>query len=58
MRMARITIRIPDDLDERVESLLGYNDSKSEFYRKAVEERLEREFPEGDQDADETTADA
>lgn len=40
--MARITIRLPDDLDGRVEEYVGYG-SKSEFYRQAAEEKLERE---------------
>ncbi len=38
--MARITIRLPDDLDERVEDVLNYGESKSEFYRQAAEEKL------------------
>ncbi len=41
--MARITIRLPDDLDERVEASLGYDGTKSEFYRQAAEEKLARE---------------
>jgi len=40
--MARITIRLPDDLDGRVEDYVGYG-SKSEFYRQAAEEKLARE---------------
>jgi Arc/MetJ-type ribon-helix-helix transcriptional regulator len=40
--MARITIRLPDDLDDRVEDYVGYG-SKSEFYRQAAEEKLARE---------------
>lgn len=40
--MARITIRLPDDLDERVEATLTYGDNKSEFYRQAAEEKLAR----------------
>ena len=50
--MARITIRLPDDLDERVEDHIGYG-SKSEFYREAANEKLAREegrdanYPEG-----------
>jgi Arc/MetJ-type ribon-helix-helix transcriptional regulator len=40
--MARITIRLPDDLDDRVEDYVGYG-SKSEFYRQAAEEKLSRE---------------
>lgn len=47
IRMARITIRLPDDLDERVEDYVGYG-SKSAFYREAAEEKLGR-------DDDETT---
>lgn len=40
--MARITLRLPDDLDDEVEDYLGYNDTKSEFYRQAVQEKLNR----------------
>lgn len=37
--MARITIRLPDDLDESVEEFVGYG-SKSEFYREAARDKL------------------
>ncbi|WP_435065918.1 ribbon-helix-helix domain-containing protein [Halobaculum sp. EA56] len=40
--MARITIRLPDDLDADVEEHIGYG-SKSAFYREAAEEKLNRE---------------
>lgn len=40
--MARITIRLPDDLDDAVEEYVGYG-HKSEFYRKAAEAKLARE---------------
>lgn len=40
--MARICLRLPDDLDKDVEEYLGYNDTKSEFYREAVREKLDR----------------
>jgi len=40
--MARVTLRLPDDLDEAVEDFIGYG-HKSEFYREAAEEKLARE---------------
>lgn len=40
--MARITLRLPDDLDEDIEEYLGYNDTKSEFYRQGARELLDR----------------
>jgi metal-responsive CopG/Arc/MetJ family transcriptional regulator len=42
MRMSRITIRLPDELDDAVEEFIGYG-SKSEFYREAAEEKLARD---------------
>lgn len=53
--MARISIRLPDDLDKRVEATLDYNDTKSEFYRQAAEEKLRRMQA---SEADGSTADA
>lgn len=41
--MARITIRLPDNLDERVEDELDYGEAKSEWYRRAAFEKLERD---------------
>lgn len=40
--MARITLRLPDELDDDIEEYLGYNDTKSEFYRQAAREKLDR----------------
>ncbi|WP_167768404.1 ribbon-helix-helix domain-containing protein [Haloarcula amylovorans] len=40
--MARVTLRLPDDLDKAVEEYIGYG-HKSEFYREAAEEKLARE---------------
>ena len=40
--MARVTIRLPDDLDKEVEEYVGYG-HKSDFYRKAAREKLDRE---------------
>lgn len=55
--MARISIRLPDNLDERVEDALEYGDTKSEFYRQAAEEKLAREAIEGEP-AEEAQADS
>lgn len=49
--MARITIRLPDDLDDRVEDAVGYG-SKSEFYRQAAEEKLDRDGHADDEPAE------
>lgn len=40
--MARITIRLPDELDDAVEEFIGYG-HKSTFYRDAAREKLDRE---------------
>jgi len=40
--MARVTIRLPDDLDDEVEKHLEYSYTKSDFYRDAAEEKLSR----------------
>lgn len=37
------TIRVSDDLNERIEEALDYNDTKSDWFRKAAEEKLERD---------------
>ena len=54
--MARITIRLPDDLDERVKDHIGYG-SKSEFYRQAANEKLAREEGPDANDTEEQAAD-
>ena len=58
--MARITIRLPDELDEEVEDHIGYA-HKSDFYRKAAREMLDREADreatDDDEDVAEQTAD-
>ncbi|MBX0325773.1 ribbon-helix-helix domain-containing protein [Halomicroarcula sp. F13] len=49
--MARVTLRLPDELDEAVEDYVGYG-SKSEFYRNAAEALLAEETdyePENDE---------
>lgn len=54
--MARITIRLPDDLDAAVEEYVGYG-HKSEFYREAAEEKLDREGEAYEPSAEEQPAD-
>lgn len=44
--MGRVTIRLPDDLDDDVEECVGYG-SKSQFYRDAAEEKLARDGVDG-----------
>jgi metal-responsive CopG/Arc/MetJ family transcriptional regulator len=39
----RITISIPDDLADEVDSQLSYGDSRSAWIEQAIRERLERE---------------
>jgi metal-responsive CopG/Arc/MetJ family transcriptional regulator len=39
----RLTFRAPNDLKNRLESTLEYGDSRSEFIREAIEEKLDRE---------------
>ena len=53
--MARITIRLPDDLDDRVEEAIGYG-SKSEFYRDAAREKLARDDEPESSGAEESVA--
>ena len=56
--MARITIRLPDDLDSAVEDTLEYGESKSEFYRQAAEILLALLFPTDlDEQVEETLGD-
>lgn len=54
--MARVTLRLPDDLDDAVEEYIGYG-HKSEFYREAAEEKLARETDNEPADGDEQAAD-
>lgn len=54
--MARITIRLPDDLDDDVEDFIGYG-NKSDFYREAAREKLDREADCRSRDAEEQPAD-
>jgi predicted transcriptional regulator len=42
------TIRVSDELNRQIEAALDYNDTKSDWFRTAAEEKLER-----DQQADE-----
>jgi len=49
--MARITIRLPDSLDDRVEDKLDYGEAKSEWYRRAALEKLERHDASGSTEA-------
>jgi|GEM_PF-4368363 len=37
------TVRLSEDLNEDIEDLLGYNDTKSDWLREAAEEKLERD---------------
>lgn len=54
--MARVTIRLPDDLDDAVEEFVGYG-SKSAFYRDAAQEKLSRETDSEPTEAEEKAAD-
>lgn len=54
--MARISLRLPDELDEAVEEHIGYG-NKSEFYRSAAEEKLAREADDNSATAEEQPAD-
>jgi Arc/MetJ-type ribon-helix-helix transcriptional regulator len=38
--MARTTIKMPDELDEEMEQMLSYGDSKSQWMRNAIRLRL------------------
>lgn len=40
---ADATVVMPESMNDAIESQLGYNDSKSEWMREALLERLERE---------------
>ena len=37
------TIRLPDDLNDQIEDALDYNDTKSDWFRQAAVEKLERD---------------
>ena len=37
------TIRLPESLNEKVEDALDYNDTKSDWFRQATVEKLERD---------------
>lgn len=39
--MARTTLSLPDELDERIEMELSYGDSKSEWLRHAIKMRMQ-----------------
>jgi metal-responsive CopG/Arc/MetJ family transcriptional regulator len=39
--MARTTLSLPDELDERIEMDLSYGDSKSEWLRHAIKMRMQ-----------------
>lgn len=41
--MTRITISVPDELADEVDSRLEYGDSRSEWIETAIRERLQRE---------------
>lgn len=43
----RITISLPEELEEEITSRLEYGDSRSEWVRKAIELRLQQEKEEG-----------
>ena len=41
--VARITISIPDELADELDSRLSYGDSRSAWIQQAIEERIARE---------------
>jgi predicted transcriptional regulator len=41
--MPVITTRVSDDLNNRIEEALDYNDTKSDWIREAAEEKLDRD---------------
>lgn len=45
--MARITISVPEDVADEVDSQLEYGDSRSEWIQEAIEQRLRRENDSG-----------
>jgi Arc/MetJ-type ribon-helix-helix transcriptional regulator len=38
-----VTVPMPKELKDEIEDRLGYNDSKAEWIREAIRQRLERE---------------
>ena len=38
--MAKVTISIPDEMNDRIESDLSYGDSRSEWVRQAIQYRF------------------
>jgi len=40
---SRLSTTIPEDLDERLEEILDYGDSKAAWVREAIRQRLRRE---------------
>ena len=55
--MDRISISIPEDLKDEIDDQLEYGDSRSEWIREAIEERLERERGEENTETTAQTAD-
>lgn len=49
------TIRLPDELNDQIEDALDYNDTKSDWFRQAAVEKLERDGYEIDVDLDEAS---
>ena len=45
------TIRLPDNLNDQIEDALDYNDTKSDWFRQAAVEKLERDGYEIDPEA-------
>ena len=45
------TIRVPDNLNDQIEDALDYNDTKSDWFRQAAVEKLERDGYEIDTEA-------
>lgn len=43
MCMARCTVYLSDETEERIEEILEYGDSKSGFIKQSVQEKLTRE---------------
>ena len=57
--MPVVTIRLPEDLNEEIEGRLDYGDNKSEWFRQAAREKLDRDAETGDgSEGQEAPADA
>lgn len=41
--MARVSLKMDDEINRRIEKSLTYGDSKSEWIREAIREKLEKE---------------